>query len=187
MKRFINIMLWAVVLLAGLQMQASESWALPHEEAEYMTDVHIDRAHHAAFHDVVTEQDHNPFSLYSVAPSPLDDALRLTSFLLGEIYAAAEIQDGHDHLTITLDKFSFRALDLYALYVAAQIDIKRQLDHMPEKTNYLLGEVGHLRERIAVLLDCFCDVVNQYQNDHVSTVKVTLERILRKTSFLLSV
>ena len=155
---------------------------LPYEEDDYVGYAQTVRSHHAAVYDVVTEQHHHPFSF---TPSPLGDAIRLTSFLLGEIYAAAEEQDVHDHIVAQMHTFSYRVLDLYALYCTAQADIKRQVDQRPEQANYLLGEMGHLRERIAVLLDRFSEEMGAYQNEYVSTVKVTLERIMRKTAFFL--
>ncbi len=179
---------WGINLGLALTSYISvyAQWELPNytqqEQHEYSF-VMIDRSHHAALYDVVLEQEHHPFLF---TPSPLGNAVRLASYLLGELYAAAEDSAIYEHVIEHLEGFSYRILDLYALYYQAHHDVIFQIQMTPEKQQYLLPEVGHLQERIDRIIQMFNHVIGSVQNEYTSLIQITCARMSKKTDQLLA-
>ncbi len=175
-----------VFILLPVVNFAYPEWEMPtyaqHDTYEFIS-LQKGRSHHASTYDVVLQEEHHPFLF---TPSPLGNALRLSSYLLGELYAAAEDGAIYDHVVEQLDRLSYRVLDLYALHHEAQKDVVHQLQIMPEKQGYLLPEVAHLQERIERLSSMFMHVMGSINNEYVSTIRVTLRRMSQKTDQLLA-
>jgi hypothetical protein len=174
-----------VAMVFSLDVIGSNEW--PHEVNEhlYADEESGGRSYHGAMHDMMTGSELSPF-MYTNTMSSVGLSLRATSFLLGHLYAAAEDTFVRDQMMGNMDSFCENILNLYVLCHEAVRSVERQLDEVPERSGYLLEQVEHLHQRVVVLVDYFGALVDDTQSHEISTVLVTLNKILKKTGQMLA-
>lgn len=134
--------------------------------------------------DMITGQD---YSLFYFTASPLGHALRLSSSLMGDLYAAADDQYVLAELHEDMHDFCYRVLDLNSLFDCARMDVAKQLQQNPEKGRYLLSEVSHFQERTILLLDTLTRLVGNNFTEHSVAAVATLIYIVKKTGQILAI
>ena len=184
-KEGMNNYFWAsrarlTVILMFLGQVANAQ--IPTSDQEYIF-MATHRSHTMDFYDAVLDQEHSPFLF---TPCVLGNAMRLASYLVGEVHAATYDQTVYDHIVQTIEAFSYRVLDLYALYYQAYHEVLAQVTLTPEKQQYLFSEIAHLQERISKFSALFTELIGSAHNDYVQTIQVACRRMGKKTEQLLS-
>ena len=170
-------------LFFSMGLLKSQDWPQDDNDQNFTIKESDKRSYHGATYDMVTGVEQSPFMFTT---SSLGQSLRATSFLLGHLYEALENVSAREQMMEEMPNFCEKFLNLYVLCHEALRSVERQLHNEPEKFGYLMEEVEHLSQRIALLSECFSSLVATVQSHEISTVLVTLTILVNKTGRMLA-
>lgn len=183
MKYVLRNVIVMTALFFSMNLMYGHGWSQDADEQSFEDQEYVVRSYHGATYDMVTGIEHSPFMFTT---SQLGHALRATSFLLGQIHAAADESIAYEHFMEQLDRFCEQILNLYVLCHKGLCSVERQVQGGSEKSGYLIEEIEHLQERLIVLSQAFESLVGTQQSHETSTVFVTLHILINKTGHLLA-